>query len=193
MIRWSMRESAVTVLGPGTRSVLWVAGCCFSCPGCVAQHARNGLSTEDTPQAMADWFLAGGQSGLTLSGGEPFLQAADLSEMIAFIRRANPSVSVIIYTGFRLAELQALIASGRHDIASLLDAIDVLIDGRYEEAEHNDGRFGIGSSNQTLINLTGRLPQVELDAYYSSTRARAVEIKAEPDSIKLIGVPDALC
>ena len=189
MIRWAMREARTAVLGPGMRSVLWVSGCCFDCPGCVAQHARTGENAADTPGDLADWFLHQGQPGLTLSGGEPFLQAEELAEMVALIRQRKPDVNVIVYSGFELRELREMASAGRQDIATLLVAADVIIDGRYE-AERDDGRFAVGSANQNVIRLTGRLEQAVLDAYYSTDRARTVEIKAEPDGIKLVGVPD---
>lgn len=189
MILWSMREDQTQVLGPGMRSVLWVSGCCFNCAGCVANHARNGASTADTPKDLADWFLRQGQSGLTLSGGEPFLQAGELSEMIALIRQSKPDVSVIVYSGFQIKELYAMARAGREDIAALLTAADVIIDGRYE-AEHDDGRYAVGSANQNVIRLSQRLGQSVLDAYYTTDRARSVEIKVNPDGVKLVGVPD---
>lgn len=189
MILWSMREDQTAVLGPGLRSVLWVSGCCFNCPGCVANYPCHGEIRADTPQALADWFLSQGQSGLTLSGGEPFLQADELAAMIELIRQKKPEVSVIVYSGFQIRELYAMASAGPSDIASLLKNADVIIDGRYQ-AEHDDGRFGVGSSNQNVIRLSQRLDQSVLDAYYSLDRPRSVEIKVHPDGVKLVGVPD---
>ena len=36
-----MKEPKVTVLGPGTRYVLWVQGCYQNCEGCVAANAKD--------------------------------------------------------------------------------------------------------------------------------------------------------
>ncbi len=190
MIMWSMREAQTNLLGPGMRSVLWVSGCCFSCTGCLANHPRHGESKKDTPETLANWFLMQNQSGLTLSGGEPFLQAGELAKMITIIRQSRPETSIIVYTGFRIKELRTMISEGRHDIAALLDAADVIIDGPYK-AEHDDGhRFAVGSANQNIIRLSQRLEQAVLDAYYSANRHRAVEIKVNSDGMRLIGVPD---
>src|SRR2546429_8298948 len=72
-------------LGPGLRSVVWVQGCRLRCPGCMTPDA---LSMEQArlvaPEALAEELFADHRriTGLTLSGGEPMLQAAGLAALV---------------------------------------------------------------------------------------------------------------
>ncbi len=94
-------------LGPGLRSVVWVQGCPLHCPGCVAPNwIPQRVARLAAPGDLAAELLADGAvSGLTLSGGEPMLQAAPLAAMVRIARRAR-DVSVICYSGHTLQELR---------------------------------------------------------------------------------------
>lgn len=100
-------QDGVTVLGPGVRYGLWVQGCPRRCPGCMTPQSqpREGGWWAETSQVAED-ILRSGRTGLTISGGEPFLQAEALCELIGKIRRQR-DIGVILYTGNTLAELQA--------------------------------------------------------------------------------------
>jgi anaerobic ribonucleoside-triphosphate reductase activating protein len=170
-------------LGPGLRSVLWVQGCPFTCAGCVAPDW-----IEDRPEHLmtvaevVDLLLTDDDvTGLTFSGGEPMLQAAGLAEVIRRAR-SRRDVSVICFTGYRLAAVRRHPDPGVHD---LLGQIDVLIDGQYVE-RLNDGRGLRGSSNQQFHHLTNRLVDTPFDF---PGQPRSVEIHIRPTSALLVGVP----
>ena len=99
--------------------------------------------------ALAWEIVLSGTEGLTISGGEPFLQAPALAKLIRQVRRQR-DVGVIVYTGYRYEELPGL--PGGED---LLAQIDLLIDGEYIKAL-DDHRGLRGSSNQRVIPLTDR-------------------------------------
>jgi anaerobic ribonucleoside-triphosphate reductase activating protein len=82
--------------------------------------------------------------GFTISGGEPFHQAGDLSHLIECLHKI--SSDILVYTGYERKELQA-----RQDVATdaVLRSIAVLIDGAYRE-DLNDNSFLRGSSNQHI-------------------------------------------
>lgn len=145
-----MREPAVHTLGPGVRYALWVQGCPRRCPGCVAPEAQalDGGTALETG-ALAWEILLSGSEGLTISGGEPFLQAEALAELIRTVRRKR-DLGVIVYTGYRYEELLADPAA-----RALLEETDLLIDGPYVK-ELDDGKSLRGSSNQRVIPLTER-------------------------------------
>ena len=76
-----------SVLGPNLRSALWVHGCCFSCEGCLAKEMNAGSYKEITAEELKTVFLNVIDSeGITISGGEPFLQAEELAVMIDGIK-----------------------------------------------------------------------------------------------------------
>ncbi len=86
-------------------------------------------------------------AGLTLSGGEPFAQAEALYPLANAARQMG--YSVVAYTGYTLEELQAK-ADDTPSIERLLMAIDLLIDGKYVEAERSLTLAYRGSANQRL-------------------------------------------
>ena len=170
-------------LGPRLRFVIWVQGCCFRCPGCISPETIPQVTANLVePAIIAQTILSTpGLEGLTISGGEPMLQAAALSELLTIIHRER-DLSIICYTGFTLSQLQA---KNTPEIQVLLSHIDVLIDGLYVE-NLNDNRGWRGSANQSIHFLTPRhLDDQELFA----SRKRDVEVHLHKDHALMIGVP----
>ena len=185
---YSARIDRCALLGPGCRAVIYVHGCCFSCPGCIASGFQAQEPLEATAEEMAAWVLALPQcDGLTISGGEPMLQAQALSEVIDLIRRER-DVGVITYTGF---VYEALLERASTDagVARLLERIDLLIDGPYVQ-EKDEGQFARGSTNQRLIALTERYKD-DIGPYYESGREREMELRLQGRRVMMIGVPSA--
>jgi anaerobic ribonucleoside-triphosphate reductase activating protein len=173
-----------TTLGPGIRSVVWVQGCPLHCPGCIAPGwIPQRVARLVTPADLAAELLTDPAiSGLTLSGGEPMLQAAALAATVRAARERR-DVTAICYSGYTLGELRD--HPPGPGVADLLDNLDVLIDGRYQEAA-NDGRGLRGSANQVVHHLTGRLAAWD-DTF--TVRSRRAEIRVRDRSILLVGVP----
>lgn len=183
-LRYGARVGATSVLGPGRRAAIWVYGCCFSCEGCIAPGFREGAWETASPEEMADWYLRQQADGLTISGGEPMLQAAALADMLDCIRRRT-DCGVIVYTGFVWEALQEK-ARADEGVRRLLSRIDLLIDGPYV-ASLDDNKPYRGSSNQRLIPLTERY-RGALYTYYSGG-SRAMEIHLSGQGTLMVGVP----
>lgn len=183
--------SATRTLGPGLRFVLWVQGCCFNCPGCVSPDwIPQRQATLVQPQKLADQIASLPEiEGLTISGGEPMLQAPALVELVHALK-AQRDLSILCYSGFTLKQLQAMSHPDSRNplgpgIAQLLTQIDVLIDGQYITAL-NDNRGWRGSSNQVVHFLTPRhLPEAE----QFRDRHRNLEIHVRDRSALVVGVP----
>lgn len=175
-----MREKAVKTLGPGTRFVIWVSGCHRNCPGCIAPDSHDmtkGVAVD--PGALAWEVLLSGAEGLTISGGEPFLQAQALAVMVHIVRQRR-EMGVIVYTGFTYEELLQM-----PQAQPLLEQTDLLIDGPYIQ-ELDDGLSLRGSSNQRVIPLTPRY----LDALADyGTQKREQEIFRHAGSTHYVGIP----
>ena len=185
-LRISHRVEQTHALGPGQRAALWVHGCCFQCPGCLAQRYKEGPYTEQTPEALAQWYLSIPDSdGLTISGGEPMLQAGPLARMVAAIRRQRDT-GIIVYTGFVYENLVEKAATDPQ-LASFLQSIDLLIDGPFLQ-EKNDGKALRGSSNQRAIPLTDRY-RGAVDRYGADI-GRQIEISITDTGTVMVGVPD---
>lgn len=100
----------------------------------AASQQMNGGFSADTKQ-LAEEILQSGRHGLTISGGEPFLQAKALADLIQEVRKKT-DLGVMIYTGFTLEELQE---ADNPDYNLLLEQCDLLVDGPYID-ELNDSK-----------------------------------------------------
>ncbi|MDE6734086.1 MAG: radical SAM protein [Desulfovibrio sp.] len=137
--------------GPGLRLTIFTQGCPHGCPGChnPETHPVNGGSFHSLDELAARYRENPLLSGVTFSGGEPFLQAQPLAVLAGRIHTLGGTV--ITYTGYIFEELAA---RARMDaaVAALLDATDLLIDGPYIEALRSLDIAWRGSSNQRLLD-----------------------------------------
>lgn len=139
--------------GPGLRMVIWTQGCMHNCIGChnPQTHSLCGgyeVDTKDIINTIKDLKL---QKGITLSGGEPFLQAEALEEIAKEAKKYK--LDVWSYTGFTFEEL--LDKNNPHYLKNikLLNQIDVLVDGKFIENKKDIGLRFRGSSNQRIIDV----------------------------------------
>lgn len=176
----ALERMGVCSLGPGLRYVVWVQGCPFHCAGCATPEARpleaNSIYSVET---IADDIISSGCDGLTISGGEPFLQADGLLELLEIVHGKKPQITVIIFTGFLRQDLQSQSA------LKLLAHTDLLIDGPFVE-RLNDGIGLRGSSNQQCHFLTGRLLPWKEEIEKGK---RSVEICFHKGMMESIGIP----
>jgi len=180
LLKVSHIEPSTELLGPFERFVIWTYGCCFDCDGCLADNAKEGAHECIDIHELSQKIAVSACEGITVSGGEPMLQAQQLLELIGEVKKRR-DIGVILYSGFTLKEIE-----GDRNMAPLLDEIDILIDGRYIKGL-DDGRAYVGSSNQIIHYLSPRYDGIG-EAYYSSSSRRA-EIKLSPTQAVLIGVP----
>ena len=141
------------VNGPGIRFVLFLQGCEHRCPEChnPGTHDLFG-GTEYTLEEVSQMIRSAKHiDGITISGGEPFLQPEACAKLSMEARETG--LSVWCYTGWTLEEL--LCASNRHQALQVLQNIDVLVDGRFVaalQANHPKECLWRGSTNQRLID-----------------------------------------
>ena len=169
------------VLGPGLRYIIWTQGCPFRCDGCVTPSSRP--RTHDKLvriDELADDILCRPYiEGITISGGEPFIQAGVLADFLDIVQGKRPELTVITYTGFLLETLMG------KDEKRLLNHVDLLIDGPYVR-KLNDNKGIRGASNQRLHFLTSRLLPWR-EALLEDKRK--VEFHVSNEGAKVYGVP----
>ena len=169
-------------LGPGKRAILWVRGCNRRCKGCIApQWWKHESKVLVSTIQVAEKLLIGNPEvrGLTISGGEPFLQAEALVEMIRYARTKR-EFDVISYSGYTLEQLQQ---SGLPGALEMLSEIDVLIDGDYQQdIPANDGIRG--SLNQVIHFLGHRITPED---FYRERNH--LEIYSKYGDAMMVGVP----
>jgi anaerobic ribonucleoside-triphosphate reductase activating protein len=153
-LRVSRLVEHTEVLGPGRRAVVVVQGCHLRCRGCIAEptHPLDG-GTEVGVEPLAERLAAlPGISGVTFTGGEPFLQAAALARLVDLLRGARPELSTMSYSGYRIEWLQG---KGSPAQRSFLSRLDLLVDGPYVQRLHAPLRWR-GSRNQRIHALSPR-------------------------------------
>ena len=176
---------STSVLGPGKRAAIWLQGCLKNCPGCMSPSSRplNG-GRETTVEKVANVILSlDNIEGLTISGGEPFLQIDALYSLVNTIKERS-NLSIIVYTGYTINELRELMNVKVERLIN--EMIDILIDGEYVD-ELNDGVALRGSSNQTVHFLSERYKGFE--EMYTSKK-RDAEILVSDRNLFFVGIPE---
>ena len=177
------------VNGPGRRFTVWVQGCPRRCPGCFNPGLRpfdprrevspGELSREAWRNAPLD--------GVSLSGGEPFAQAAELSAFLDAVRSeaGGGRLDVLAFTGYRVEELR----EGPPEAGALLERLDLVVDGPFlaEQACESPLR---GSSNQRLIAMTPAGEALKRRVERGATGGFGVTVTSGGDVI-LTGFPPA--
>ena len=152
-LRIAQTVASTEAEGPGKRYALWVQGCSLRCPGCCNPEMFTSTAGRDADSAaLAEEALtAEGAEGVSILGGEPFEPPAALADFCERVRARG--LSVMIYSGYTLAELKA---KRDESVERLLAATDLLVDGRYERTLPEPSRRWIGSSNQVMHFLSER-------------------------------------
>ena len=143
--------------GEGIRTTLFVSGCEHQCKGCYNKStwSPNGgqVFTKEHEEAILESLLPNHIAGLSLSGGDPLHPAnvTDVANLIYNVReRFGDSKNIWMWTGYTLEEIKA--EGGSKE--SVVDWIDVLIDGKFEQDKYDPSLAWRGSSNQKIHRFT---------------------------------------
>jgi anaerobic ribonucleoside-triphosphate reductase activating protein len=140
--------------GPGLRDLIFVQGCPHRCPGCHNPGSWDfeGGTVVDIADVVASIPSSPLISGITISGGEPFCQAANLLEVAQYIK--DRGLNLWVYTGYTWAEL---LTHPDPAVNQLLALTDVVVDGRFEQDKADLSLPFRGSANQRLIDVQASL------------------------------------
>lgn len=132
--------------GDGIRFAIFMQGCLRHCEGChnPETHALDGGRLLDTNEIISAIKKNPLLDGITLTGGEPFLQIEAANELARAAK--NFGLNVWCYTGFNFEDLPP-------EAEPLLENIDVLIDGAFIESLRDLELQFRGSSNQRIIDI----------------------------------------
>lgn len=144
-------QSLGAVDGPGVRFVVFMQGCPLRCGCCHNPDTWDiGRGREFTPEQVLQKVLRyreyfGDDGGITVSGGEPLLQAAFVKELFSLCKEQGIHTCLDTSGAVRNADVEAL-----------LDVTDrVLLDVKYTSDEQYH-RY-VGCSYQTVLGFLQRL------------------------------------
>ncbi|HLT00312.1 MAG TPA: anaerobic ribonucleoside-triphosphate reductase activating protein [Acholeplasma sp.] len=136
--------------GEGIRMVVFTQGCKLRCAFChnPATHELEAGEFVDLEFIRNKWKLNPLLSGITISGGEPFLQVEAVYELVKLAKKDN--LDVIVYSGYTYESLKARNCEYTNGI---LETADLLIDGPFIHQLKDLSLMWRGSSNQRVIDL----------------------------------------
>ncbi|MDP5252964.1 MULTISPECIES: anaerobic ribonucleoside-triphosphate reductase-activating protein [unclassified Vibrio] len=144
-------HSIDVVNGEGTRCTLFVSGCEHRCKGCYNQSTWRLDSGYPYTIALEEQIIADlndtrvKRKGLSLSGGDP-LHPSNIDTILALVKRVKaecPGKDIWVWTGYVLDALS-------EQQKAVIEYLDVLIDGKFEQALYDPDLKWRGSSNQVI-------------------------------------------
>ena len=150
--------------GSGVRVTLFVSGCTNRCPGCFQPETWDFCYgepfTAETEERLLALLKPAYIHGLTLLGGDPF-EPENQRALLPFLKRVRetyPGKNIWAFSGFTWEELHT---PGAHPCVEvteeMLSLVDVLVDGRFIEAQKNISLRFRGSENQRIIDVPATL------------------------------------
>ena len=137
--------------GPGVRVSIFMQGCSFHCKNCFNPETwdfKSGTEfTDETIDKIIDLSNNDYIKGLSILGGEPMHpnNIKGTTKLAKKFKEIYPDKTIWVWSGF-------LFDRDLKD-KEVLNYIDVLVDGRYEDELHDFTLKWKGSSNQRVIDV----------------------------------------
>lgn len=142
-----------TTNGEGICVSLWVQGCPHHCKGCHnpeswdfngGEYKNNDILLEEIYGAIS---ANGIQRNFSILGGEPLApqNINDTYYILWEVKQRYPSIKTFVWTGYTLEQLKEMYKD------TLLENVDVLIDGPFIKAERDVTLKFRGSKNQRIL------------------------------------------
>ena len=149
-MRYGKINKADIANGTGVRVSLFVSGCRNRCKGCFNPETWNFeygqkytvKTLDEIIKALDHDYI----SGLTILGGDPFEpeNLPIVTGLALAVKYFFKNKTVWVYTGYNYEDFKD------HEI---MDYIDVLVDGRFIEAQKDISLKFRGSKNQRIIDV----------------------------------------
>ena len=144
------------VNGPELRRVFFSQGCKHNCKGCFnpETHSFELGEEKDIDELIEDVINSPFIKGVTFSGGDPLEQA----DKFAYIAKSlndkikDRDFNIWCYTGYKFEYIINNLDE-RLEWRELINNIDVLVDGKFEEDKKEEGLKFKGSRNQRIIDI----------------------------------------
>lgn len=146
-----------TAAAPGISLSVYFSGCHFHCPGCHNPEAQDfnygqELTSDIIKEILVKMNKNGVQRRLSILGGEPLNKENRIAvaDLIQDCKDTYPDLIIYVWTGYTIEEL---FEEDDPYIQFILEHIDCLIDGRYEQDKRDITLPLRGSSNQRIFYL----------------------------------------
>lgn len=158
------------VNGPNNRFVIWTHGCPLNCIGCFNQmtHDIDGGFDMDITKLATQINQTTGIRGITLTGGEPLLQATPLSKLLNLV---DEKLDILLFSGYTFDEVMA-----NADKRQILHMVDAALLGRYNK-QHLHPFYG-----KKLVLNGGKIKKEELQPWLNT------EVIIQGDNVQITGL-----
>ena len=147
--------------GSVVRVSLFVQGCFKHCKGCFNESTWDFNGGKPFTRQVADQLIEDLKPayvrGLSILGGEPFEYVDALICLICEVKQKDPDKDIYVWSGYTWEEILEDPEKSR-----LLEYIDILVDGSFEEDKKDISLQFKGSSNQRAIDVTESLYRDEI-------------------------------
>lgn len=146
--------------GPGIRVSIFEQGCSFNCKGCFNPETHDFCGgkefDDDAMNRILELSNKNEIKGLSILGGEPMhpKNIEGTTKLAKAFKEKYPDKTVWVWSGFKFDK----------DLKDkeVLNYVDVLVDGQYNEELQNPTLKWKGSSNQRVINVKESLKNNEI-------------------------------
>ena len=149
--------------GPGVRVSVFMQGCVFNCKNCFNPETHDFNSgndfTDETIEKILDLCKNDYIVGLSILGGEP-LHPKNIEGSTKLAKRFKeifPNKNIWIWSGYLFEEYLK--------DKEIINYIDVLVDGQYNDDLHSPILKWKGSSNQRVIDIKKTLKKDKIVLY----------------------------
>lgn len=140
--------------GEGVRCSIYLSGCLFACEECFNESIQNFNAGQIYTKELEDKIIGDLSNsyvqGLTILGGEPFLNTQVAIELAKRVRAEfGDEKDIWVYSGYTYEQL----LEASDDKKQLLSLCDVLVDGPFMIMLKDLSLKFRGSSNQRIIDI----------------------------------------
>lgn len=141
------------VNGIGITMSIWTQGCPHRCKGCFNKETwtfneGNEFTNDDLNYIISNIDSFNVKRNLSILGGEPLCpeNVEGVINLCREFKKVYPDKLIYLWTGYTIEEFNKL-------QKQVLEYVDFIIDGKFEEAKKNLNLKLRGSSNQRILDV----------------------------------------
>ena len=152
-MRFSKIKNNDIVNGVGITLSVWTQGCPHRCKGCFNKETwtfneGNEFTNDDLNYIISNIDSFNVKRNLSILGGEPLCpeNVEGVINLCREFKKVYPDKLIYLWTGYTIEEFNKL-------QKQVLEYVDFIIDGKFEEAKKNLNLHLRGSSNQRIFDI----------------------------------------